>query len=116
MENKTLFDREITEGVLSIACGRFASFKELLCLAGGNCNIVGIDITGEEKIWRVLGGNAICMSLGFIDIDNIDALFVVTDDFTIRVYKDEEPFLEINKNTKIVIIVPLQDDYFCYRL
>ena len=52
------------------------------------------------------------MALGFIDIDNIDALFVGTDDFTIRVYKDEEPFLEINENTKIVIIVPLQDDYF----
>ena len=116
MENKTLFDREITEGVLSIACGRFASFKEPLCLAGGNCNIVGIDITGEEKFWTVLGGNAICMALGFIDIDNIDALFVGTDDFTIRVYKDEEPFLEINENTKIVIIVPLQDDYFCYGL
>ena len=54
------------------------------------------------------------MALGFID--NIDVLFVWTDDFTIRVYKDEEPILEINENTNIVIIVPLQDDYFCYGL
>ena len=54
------------------------------------------------------------MALGFID--NIDVLFVWTDDFTIRAYKDEEPILEINENTNIVIIVPLQDDYFCYGL
>ena len=116
MENKTLFDREITEGVLCMSCGRFSNFNEPLCLAGGNCNIVGIDINGEEKFWTVLGGNAICMELGYIEVDNINALFVGTDDFTIRVYKDEEPVYEINENTKIVIIMPLQDDYFCYGL
>ena len=116
MENKTLFDREITEGVLSMSCGRFSNFTEPLCLAGGNCNIVGIDINGEEKFWTVLGGNAICMALGYMDEDNINALFVGTDDFTIRVYKDEESISEINENTKIVIIMPLQDDYFCYGL
>ena len=116
MENKTLFDREITEGVLSMCCGRFSNFKEPLCLAGGNCNIVGIDINGEEKFWTVLGGNAICMALGYIEDDNINALYVGTDDFTIRVYKDEESISEINENTKIVIITPLQDDYFCYGL
>ena len=116
MENKTLFDREITEGVLSMCCGRFSNFKEPLCLAGGNCNIVGIDINGEEKFWTVLGGNAICMALGYMEDDNINALYVGTDDFTIRVYKDEESISEINENTKIVIITPLQDDYFCYGL
>ena len=116
MENKTLFDREITEGVLSMSCGRFSTFTDPLCLAGGNCNIVGIDINGEEKFWTVLGGNAICMALGYFEQDNINALFVGTDDFTIRVYKDEEPIYEINENTKIVIIMPLQDDYFCYGL
>ena len=116
MENKTLFDREITEGVLCMACGRFSTFTEPLCLAGGNCNIVGIDINGDEKFWTVLGGNAICMELGFVEKDNINVLFVGTDDYTIRVYKDEEPFSEINENTKIVVIMPLQDDYFCYGL
>lgn len=35
MENLTLFDREITEGVLSLVCGKFSSFMEPLCLAGG---------------------------------------------------------------------------------
>ena len=80
MENKTLFDREITEGVLSMSCGRFSTFTDPLCLAGGNCNIVGIDINGEEKFWTVLGGNAICMALGDFEQDNINALFVGTDD------------------------------------
>jgi len=70
MENRTLFDREITEGVLSMTCGRFSSFTEPLCLAGGNCNIVGVDINGEDKFWTVLGGNTICMALGDFDKDN----------------------------------------------
>ena len=116
MENKTLFDREITEGVLSMACGKFSSFKEPLCLAGGNCNIVGVDINGEDKFWTVLGGNTICMALGDFNKDNKNELFVGTDDFTIRIYKDEEPIVEINENTKIVIIAPIEDDYFCYGL
>ena len=116
MQNKTLFDREITEGVLCIACGRFSNFTEPLCLAGGNCNIVGVDINGEEKFWTVLGGNAICMELGYYLSENIYSLYVGTDDYTIRIYKDEEPILEINENTKIVILAPLEEDYFCYGL
>ena len=116
MENKTLFDREIAEGVLSMACGKFSSFKEPLCLAGGNCNIVGVDINGEDKFWTVLGGNTICMALGDFNKDNKNELFVGTDDYTIRIYKEEEPILEINENTKIVIIAPIEDDYFCYGL
>ena len=39
-----------------------------------------------------------------------------TNDYTIRIYKDEEPLLEINENTKIVIISPINEDYFCYGL
>ena len=116
MENRTLFDREIPEGVLSMTCGKFSSFKEPLCLAGGNCNIVGVDINGEDIFWTVLGGNTICMALGDYTGDNKNELFVGTDDFTIRIYKDEEPILEINENTKIVIIAPIEDDYYCYGL
>lgn len=82
----------------------------------GNCNIVGVDINGEDKFWTVLGGNTICMALGDFNKDDKNELFVGTDDFTIRIYKDEEPILEINENTKIVIIAPIEDDYFCYGL
>ena len=116
MENKTLFDREIAEGVLSMTCGRFSTFKEPLCLAGGNCNIVGVDINGEDKFWTVLGGNTICMALGDFDSDDKNVLYVGTDDYTIRIYKDEEPILEINENTKIVILTPIEGEYFCYGL
>ena len=111
-----MFDREITEGVLSMTCGKFSNFKEPLCLAGGNCNIVGVDINGEDKFWTVLGGNTICMALGDFNSDDKNELFVGTDDFTIRIYKDEEPILEINENTKIVIIAPIDEQYFCYGL
>ena len=116
IENRTLFDKEITEGVLSMTCGRFCSFKEPLCLAGGNCNIVGVDINGEDIFWTVLGGNTICMALGDYNNDDKNELFIGTDDYTIRIYKDEEPILEINENTKIVIIEPIDEDYFFYGL
>ena len=116
MGNRTLFDREIAEGVLSMTCGKFSSFIEPLCLAGGNCNIIGVDINGEDKFWTVLGGNTICMALGDFNKDDKDELFIGTDDFTIRIYKDEEPILEINENTKIVIISPVEEEYFMYGL
>ena len=99
-----------------MTCGKFSNFPEPLCLAGGNCNIVGVDINGEDKFWTVLGGNTICMALGDFNNDEKNELFVGTDDYTIRIYKDEEPILEINENTKIVIIAPIEEDYFCYGL
>ena len=56
------------------------------------------------------------MALGDFNKDDKNELFVGTDDFTIRIYKDEEPIHEINENTKIVILMPLEDLYFCYGL
>ena len=116
MNNKTLFDKDVIEGVFCMACGKFSKYTTPLCLAGGNCNIIGVDITGQDVFWTVLGGSAICMSLGDVDKDEKNELMVGTDDFTIRFYKDEEVINEVNENTKIVIISHIEDDFFIYGL
>ena len=116
INNKTLFDKDVIDGVFCMTCGKFSNYTMPLCLAGGNCNIIGVDITGEEIFWTVLGGSATCMTLGDLDKDEKNELMIGTDDFTIRFYKNEEPFNEVNENTKIIIISYIEDDYFIYGL
>ena len=99
-----------------MACGKFSKYSMPLCLAGGNCNIIGVDINGQDIFWTVLGGSAICMTLGDTNKDEKNELIIGTDDFTIRFYKDEEPINEVNENTKIVIISHIEDEYFIYGL
>ena len=116
MNNKTLFDKEIAEGVFCMTCGKFASFPMPLCFVGGSYHVEGVDINGENKFWTVLGGNAVCMCLGDVDKDNKNELLIGTDDFSIRFYENEDPMNEINENTKIVIITYIECEYFLYGL
>ena len=79
-------------------------------------NFQGFDIYGEEKFWTVTGGNTVCMTLNDIDEDGFSELIVGTDDYTIRFYKNENNINEINENTKIVLLHPLEGSKFLYCL
>lgn len=108
-ENKTLFSNELLNGV-------FSKFNYPLCIVGGNFLIQGFDINGEENFSTFAGGNAICMGMSEFDDDSFLELIVGTDDYSIRIYKDEKSSLEINENTKIVLIYPYENTKFIYGL
>ena len=114
--NKTLFNKDVLDGVYCITTGTFANFNNPLCIAGGNCSIQGFDINGDEQFWTVTGGNTQCLSLSDVDEDNINELIVGTDDFAIRFYKRENNIYEINENNKINLIHTISNSKFVYGL
>jgi len=114
--NKTLFDRDIMEGVYCMVYGQYSSYPEPICICGGSYNIIGIDINGEDKFWTVLGGNAICLKLNDINNDGANELIVGTDDYTIRFYQNEDNINEINENTKIIEVEYIGNTILAYAL
>ena len=115
--NKTLFDREIMEGVFCVICGMYYSFNDPLCIIGGNCSVIGVDSNGNDQFWTVLGGNTICMTLSDTNGDGQNELIVGTDDFSIRFYQGENLINEINENTKIIELRAFgNSNFFSYAL
>jgi Bardet-Biedl syndrome 2 protein len=116
LNNKTIFNKDVMDGVYCIATGNFSNYTCPLCIVGGNCSLQGFDIQGDEKFWTVSGGNTQCLSLNDVDDDCFYELIVGTDDFAIRIYKNENNISEINENTKIVLIHSIANSKFIYGL
>ncbi|MCQ2817668.1 MAG: hypothetical protein MJ252_10425 [archaeon] len=115
-ENKTMFDKEIMDGVYCIISGMFYNYSDPLCLVGGNCSVCGINANGEDIFWTVLGGNAVCLELADVNGDKFNELIVGTDDYAIRFFQNESSIYEVNENTKIIIIKPVKGKDFLYGL
>ena len=72
------------------ACGRFGTLEIPLALVGGNCSIQGFDHDGGESFWTVTGDNVSAMAFCDVDGDGELELLVGSDDFEIRVFRNEE--------------------------
>jgi Bardet-Biedl syndrome 2 protein len=99
--NKDLFDKEVSDGVNCLAFGTLSTVGEPLIVAGGNCSITGFDIAADERFWTVTGDNASSIQFMDWDEDGEDELVVGSDDFSIRVFKNEEMIFDIQEQSKI---------------
>lgn len=68
-----------------------------MIVAGGNCSITGFDFKAEERFWTVTGDNATAIEFLDWDDDSEDELVAGSDDFSIRVFKNEEMIFDINE-------------------
>jgi Bardet-Biedl syndrome 2 protein len=93
--NKDIFDKEVSDGVNCLAFGTFSTVGEVLIVSGGNCSITGFDIAADERFWTITGDNASSIQFMDWDEDGEDELVVGSDDFSIRVFKNEEMIFDI---------------------
>lgn len=93
--NKDIFDKEVSDGVNCLAFGTFSAVGEALIVSGGNCSITGFDIAADERFWTVTGDNASSIQFMDWDDDGEEELVVGSDDFSIRVFKNEEMIFDI---------------------
>jgi Bardet-Biedl syndrome 2 protein len=114
--NCDLFDREVTDGLNCLTFGKVPSSEEPVVVAGGNCSIVGLDYQGEEQFWTVTGDNARAIEFMDWDEDSEVELVVGSDDFNIRVFKDEELIFDIKEEAAISIIKRIKSNIFGYAL
>lgn len=117
--NSDVFDKEVNDGLssLCICDGSFIpDVGQPLVIIGGNCNITGFDVDGEERFWTVSGDNVQALELLDFDNDQVNELAAGSDDFAIRVFKGEEIIQDITEKAKVIQIARINSNSFGYSL
>jgi len=115
-ENADLFFKDAPDGVNTIVVGRFADQETPLALVGGNCSIQGFDAEGNEAFWTVTGDNVSTMTFCDVDEDGELELLVGSEDFEIRVFRNDEVISETTETDRIVALCPMRHNTFGYAL
>ncbi|CAM9465389.1 unnamed protein product, partial [Sphacelaria rigidula] len=88
-------------GVSSLLLGQLPASSQPLALVGGNCSIQGFDSAGAEKFWTVTGDKVSSMAMVDADGDGHMELLVGSDDFEMRVFRQEEVVSEITEADRV---------------
>ncbi|XP_023240900.1 Bardet-Biedl syndrome 2 protein homolog [Centruroides sculpturatus] len=117
VENNTdIFYKDVADGANCITIGDLGNRHKPLALIGGNCSIQGFDHEGNDSFWTVTGDNVSSMSLCDFNQDGLNELLVGSEDFDIRVFKDDEIISEMTETEAVTGLCPILGDYFGYAL
>lgn len=114
--NSDVFFRDVQDGVTCLIVGRVASLPQPLVVAGGNCSILGFDAEGNEAFWTVTGDNISSIAFSDVDSDGLQELLVGSDDFEIRIFRNEELLSETAEADKVALLASVNGPKFAYGL
>lgn len=114
--NSDLFYREITDGANAIVLGNLGDLPTPLAIIGGNCALQGFDYEGNDLFWTVTGDNVRSLALCDFDSDGKKELLVGSEDFDIRVFKEDEIVAEMTETEAITSLCSMYGSRFGYAL
>uniref|UniRef100_A0A5F9D3A6 Bardet-Biedl syndrome 2 protein homolog n=1 Tax=Oryctolagus cuniculus TaxID=9986 RepID=A0A5F9D3A6_RABIT len=114
--NSDLFYREVTDGANAIVLGTLGDISSPLAIIGGNCALQGFDHEGNDLFWTVTGDNVHSLALCDFDGDGKKELLVGSEDFDIRVFKEDEIVAEMTETEIITSLCPMYGSRFGYAL
>uniref|UniRef100_A0A6I8P0X5 BBSome complex member BBS2 n=1 Tax=Ornithorhynchus anatinus TaxID=9258 RepID=A0A6I8P0X5_ORNAN len=114
--NSDLFYREVTDGANAIVLGKLGDISSPLAIIGGNCVLQGFDYEGNDLFWTVTGDNVRSLALCDFDGDGKKELLVGSEDFDIRVFKEDEIVSEMTETETITSLCPMYGSRFGYAL
>lgn len=114
--NADKFFVDVQDGVNALAIGKATNQSGDIIIAGGNCSILGFDDKGKEVFWTVTGDNVSSLTLCEIDSTNASSLLVGSDDFEIRIFKNEELVYEISESDRVNLLSTVDKTMFSYGL
>ena len=115
-ENSDVFDKEVQDGINWMIFGEDLNPDLPLVITGGNLSLTGFDYTAEEQFWTVTGDVANWMAILDFDFDQQKELIVGSDDYSIRVYKNEEMIFDISESAKVSLLSKIQKAAFAFAL
>ncbi|XP_060248191.1 Bardet-Biedl syndrome 2 protein [Meriones unguiculatus] len=114
--NSDLFYREATDGANAIVLGTLGDIAPPLAIIGGNCALQGFDHEGNDLFWTVTGDNVHSLALCDFDGDGKTELLVGSEDFDIRVFKEDEIVAEMTETEIVTSLCPMYNSRFGYAL
>ncbi|XP_056382250.1 Bardet-Biedl syndrome 2 protein isoform X2 [Hyla sarda] len=93
--NSDLFFKEIADGANAVVLGSLGDVPCPLAIIGGNCALQGFDCKGNDMFWTLLVGS---------------------EDFDIRVFKEDEIVAEMTETETITSMCPMYSSRFGYAL
>uniref|UniRef100_A0A8C6DJ08 Bardet-Biedl syndrome 2 protein homolog n=1 Tax=Moschus moschiferus TaxID=68415 RepID=A0A8C6DJ08_MOSMO len=114
--NSDLFYREVADGANAIVLGTLGDITSPLAIIGGNCALQGFNHEGNDLFWTVTGDNVHSLALCDFDGDGKKELLVGSEDFDIRVFKEDEIVAEMTETEIITSLCPMYGSRFGYAL
>ncbi|KAK2848035.1 hypothetical protein Q7C36_009717 [Tachysurus vachellii] len=115
-DNTDIFYREVTDGANAIVLGKLGNIQSPLAIVGGNCALQGFDCEGNDQFWTVTGDNVRSMVLCDFTGDGKNELLVGSEDFDIRVFREDELVSEMAENETVTSLCHMHGSRFGYAL
>eukprot|EP01063_Lacrimia_lanifica_P017892 TRINITY_DN24875_c0_g1_i1.p1 TRINITY_DN24875_c0_g1~~TRINITY_DN24875_c0_g1_i1.p1 ORF type:complete len:722 (+),score=315.58 TRINITY_DN24875_c0_g1_i1:97-2262(+) len=115
-QNSDLFYKEVQDGINTMTFGKVGSIDTPLVVVGGNCSIQGFDYEGTELYWTVTGDNVTALALADLRGEGQNELLVGSEDYEIRIFRDEEVVTETTETDKVLALEPLYGTRYAYAL
>ncbi|XP_031420755.1 Bardet-Biedl syndrome 2 protein homolog isoform X2 [Clupea harengus] len=115
-DNADIFYREVTDGANAIVLGKLGEIPYPLAIIGGNCALQGFDYEGNDQFWTVTGDNVRSVALFDFTGDGKNELLVGSEDFDIRVFKEDELVSEMAENETVTSLCHMHGSRFGYAL
>ncbi|EPY77132.1 Bardet-Biedl syndrome 2 protein-like protein [Camelus ferus] len=107
---------KVADGANAIVLGTLGDISSPLAIIGGNCALQGFDHEGNDLFWTVTGDNVHSLALCDFDGDGKKELLVGSEDFDIRVFKEDEIVAEMTETEIITSLCPMYGSRFGYAL
>lgn len=115
-DNADIFYREVTDGANAIVLGKLGDISYPLAIIGGNCALQGFDYEGNDQFWTVTGDNVRSLALFDFTGNGKNELLVGSEDFDIRVFKEDELVSEMAENETVTSLCHMHGSRFGYAL
>lgn len=102
-------------GQMQLCWERWETFLPL-AIIGGNCALQGFNHEGRDLFWTVTGDNVNSLALCDFDGDGKKELLVGSEDFDIRVFKEDEIVAEMTETEVVTSLCPMYGSRFGYAL
>uniref|UniRef100_A0A670IPE6 Bardet-Biedl syndrome 2 protein homolog n=1 Tax=Podarcis muralis TaxID=64176 RepID=A0A670IPE6_PODMU len=114
--NADLFYAGVPDGANTIVLGTLGDISSPLAIIGGNCSLQGFNHEGKDLFWTVTGDNVRSLALCDFDGDGKKELLVGSEDFDIRVFKEDEIVTEMSETETVTALTPMCSSHFGYAL
>ncbi|XP_069757157.1 BBSome complex member BBS2 [Narcine bancroftii] len=114
--NSDVFYKEVSDGANAVVLGQLGDIPSPLAIIGGNCTLQGFDQEGNDVFWTVTGDNVRSLAVCDFDGDGKKELLAGSEDFDIRVFKDDEIIAEMSETEVITALCHMHGSRFGYAL